>query len=136
MEFGFVGVFGCRYEGMLALTDGVDLASLAGRGTAGGNEFLGGDSLTQQNSESGRVDSLLRLPSPGNGWGDFSNDEPLSGNETSGPGTSCHFLGRVSFLGGLAFGLPCIFFGSTLSSLISNIPSRSARVSRLVLPFS
>lgn len=62
------------------------------------------------------------------------------GSANSGPCTSCHFFGSVSFLNGLEDCClsppPCLIFFWFLSSWISTNPSRSTNVSILVLSFN
>ena len=58
---------------------------------------------------------------------------PSCGNAISGPCTSCHFCGKVSFLIGLEARFGFFLLPSPWPSWTSNTPSRSTSVSILVL---
>lgn len=55
----------------------------------------------QQSNDNKRVETPSGLGLSGQGLEDFSEDEAFPGTAIHGPGKSCHFIGKVSFLVGL-----------------------------------
>ena len=127
---GLWDVFGVCAESGRTLVGTVVVAGVAvdafcGRTLAGGVLSYAGLTQHRDSQKPG-----LRRFSLGGG---LFEELPSCGRAISGPCTSCQFFGKVSFLIGLEVRFVLFLLPLSCSSWTSNTPSRSTRVSILVL---
>ena len=125
---GLWGVLGACAEGLRSLLGKVVMAGVVdfcGRTLGGGVLSYAGPMQQRDSQKPG-----LRRFSLGGG---LVEELPSCGSAISGPCTSCQVCGKVSFLIGLEARFGFFLLPLSCSSWTSNTPSRSTRVSMLVL---